>query len=77
MAPYEIEQTQTDNLPIKTSYEISRTLYQAKSSFAVPGCLSRIMIFVHPGSRKQQQHQKDGEIFFVLPFFVATNIIKF
>jgi hypothetical protein len=29
--------------------------------FADPGCLSRILIFIHPGSRIQQQHQKRGE----------------
>ncbi len=47
------------------------------SSVADPGCLSRILIFIPPESRIQQQHQKRrGEKFVVLPFFVATNITK-
>jgi hypothetical protein len=29
-------------------------------SVADPGCLSRILIFTHPGSRIQKQHQKRG-----------------
>ncbi len=38
---------------------------------------TRILIFIHPGSRIQQQHQKrGGGVILVLPFFVATNIIK-
>ncbi len=36
-----------------------------------------LLIFIHPGSRIQQQiAPKEGEHFFVLPFFVATNIIQ-
>jgi hypothetical protein len=31
-----------------------------KSSVAYPGCLSRILIFIHPGSRIQKQQQKRG-----------------
>jgi hypothetical protein len=47
-------------------------------SVADPGCLSRILIFTHPGSRIQKQLQKRGvnKIFFVKHFFVATNFTK-
>jgi hypothetical protein len=34
------------------------------------------LIFIHPGSRIQQQPQKRGRKKLVLPFFVATNITK-
>jgi hypothetical protein len=39
---------------------------------------SRVLLFIHsgPGSRIQQQQQKGGGEFVVLPFFVATNITK-
>jgi hypothetical protein len=37
---------------------------------------SRILTFVHPGFRIQQQQQKRGKKFAVLPFFVASNFIK-
>jgi hypothetical protein len=47
-----------------------------KSSVADSGCLSGILIFVHPGSRipdpKTATKEKDKKI--VLPFFVATKI---
>jgi hypothetical protein len=53
-----------------------------------PGCLSRILIFIHSGSqilgsRIQQQEQKEqkrgggGGIFVVLTFTVVTNFTKF
>jgi hypothetical protein len=29
---------------------------------AAPGCLSRILIFINPGFRIQQQHEKRGRI---------------
>ncbi len=47
-------------------------------SVADPGCLSLILIFIHPGFRIQQQHQKRTGKTIFLPFtlFVATNIIK-
>jgi hypothetical protein len=35
---------------------------------------SRIVIFIHPGSNNSTK--RGGEIFFVLPFFVATSIKK-
>jgi hypothetical protein len=51
------------------------------SSVAHPGCLSLILVLSIPdfGSWIQQHNQKRrwGGKFFVLPFFVATNIIKF
>ncbi len=49
---------------------------------ADPRCLSRILIFIHPGSRisypgSNNTTKREGEkIFFFLPFLVATNIIK-
>jgi hypothetical protein len=43
---------------------------------AEPGCLSRILIFIHPESQIRQQQQKRRGKKFVLPFFVATNITK-
>jgi hypothetical protein len=41
-----------------------------------PGCLSRILTFIHPGSRIQQQQQKrkGKKLFVVLSFLVATNL---
>ncbi len=49
-------------------------------SIADPGCLSRILIFVHPGSRildpKQQQKKEMSKVFLSYLFFVATNITK-
>jgi hypothetical protein len=44
-----------------------------------PGCLSRILIFIHPGSRIQDPTtatKGGGGQFVVLPFFKATNITK-
>jgi hypothetical protein len=48
------------------------------SSVADPGCLSRILIFTHPGSGIQRQQQKRGvkKTFVVIPFYVATNFTK-
>ncbi len=47
------------------------------SSVADPGCLSRILIFVHPGSRIQIQQQKRRvKKIIVLPYSVATNMTK-
>jgi hypothetical protein len=37
-------------------------------------CLSRILIFIHPGSRIRQQQKKEGEKLVVIRFNVATNI---
>jgi hypothetical protein len=54
-------------------------------SVADPGCLSRILIFTHPGSRipdlgsriqKQQQKRVVKKKFDVIPFYVATNFTK-
>ena len=46
-------------------------------SVADPGCLSRILIFTHPGSRIQKQQQKrEVKQFDVIPFNVATNFNK-
>ncbi len=44
-------------------------------SVADPRCLSRILNFIHLGSRIQKQQQKRGKVI-VLPFFAATNITK-
>jgi hypothetical protein len=37
-----------------------RSVLTNKSSVADPGCLSRILISIHPGSRIQKQQQKRG-----------------
>jgi hypothetical protein len=56
------------------------------SRFEDPGCLSRILIFTHPGFRildlgsriqKQQQKIRVKKKFVVIPLFVATNCTKF
>jgi hypothetical protein len=49
-----------------------------RSSAADPGCLSQILIFIHPGSRipDPTKAPKGGKFVFVLPFFVATNILE-
>ncbi len=48
----------------------SRSGFTEKISDADPGCLSRILIFTHPGSRiqKQQQTRDVKEKFVVIPF---------
>jgi hypothetical protein len=51
------------------------------TSVADPGCLSRILIFfVHSRSRISDPttapKEEGGQNFFVLPFFVAPNIIN-
>jgi hypothetical protein len=47
---------------------------------ADPGCLSRILIFTHPGSRipdpKTATKERGEKNFFVMPFYVATNFTK-
>ncbi len=51
-------------------------------SVADPGCLSRILIFTHPGSRisdpgSQNSNKREGwKKFFVIPFYLATNFTK-
>jgi hypothetical protein len=49
-------------------------------SVADPGCLSRILIFTHPGSRipdpKNSNKREGSNKFFVMPFYVATNFTK-
>jgi hypothetical protein len=54
------------------------------SSVADPGCLSRILIFVHPGSRipnpgSKNSNKREGwkKYYLFYLFFVATNITKF
>jgi hypothetical protein len=52
-------------------------LWIRTTSVADPGCLSRILIFTHPGSRIQKPQLKGGlKKMFVKPFFVATNFTK-
>jgi hypothetical protein len=57
-------------------------------SVADPGCLSRIMIFTHPGSRisdpgsripdpKTAIKERGEKKLFVIPFFVTINFKKF
>jgi hypothetical protein len=50
------------------------------NSVADSVCLSRILIFVHPGypisDPKTATKEKDEKKFVVLTFFVATNITK-
>jgi hypothetical protein len=47
---------------------------------ADPGCLSRILIFTHPGSRisdpKTATKERGEKKFVVIPFYVATNYTK-
>jgi hypothetical protein len=49
-------------------------------SVADPGCLSRILIFTHPGSRipdpKTATKERGEKKFDVIPFYVATNFTK-
>jgi hypothetical protein len=53
------------------------------TSVADLGCLSRILIFTHPGSRISdsgsgiQKTKERGEKIFYHSFYVATNFIKF
>jgi hypothetical protein len=51
-----------------------------KSSVADPGCLSRILIFTHPGSRisdpKTATKERVEKKFVVITFNVATNFTK-
>ncbi len=52
------------------------------NSVSDPGCLSRILIFTHPGSRtpdhgsKNSNKREGWKKYVVRPFFVATNITK-
>jgi hypothetical protein len=50
------------------------------TSVADPGCLSRILIFTHPGSRipdpKAATKERGEKEIVVMPFFVATNFTK-
>ncbi len=47
------------------------------SSVADPGCLSRILIFTHPGSRNQKQQQKRGmKKNCVIPFLCSHKFHK-
>ncbi len=65
----------TDTYPntVPTDVIIIWTVLRTRDVY--PG--SRILIFINLGSWIQQQHQKRrGKIFFILPFFVATNILK-
>jgi hypothetical protein len=56
------------------------TLFSLKCSVADPGCLSRILIFTHPGSRipdpKTATKERGEKKFLVIPFYVATNFTK-
>jgi hypothetical protein len=48
-------------------------------SVADPGCLSRILIFTHSGSRipdPKHQQKRGGKKLVVKPFFLATNFTK-
>ncbi len=48
-----------------------------ETSVADPGSLSRILIFINPGSRIQQQQKRERGKFVVLPFLVSTNVTYF
>jgi hypothetical protein len=63
----------TEVLFLLTAYQIT-----VSTSVADPGCLSRILIFTHPGSRiqKQQQKREVKKKLVVIPFYVATNFTK-
>jgi hypothetical protein len=60
--------------------------YSVSNGVADPGCLSRILIFIHPGFRipelgsrisKNRKAKERGEKKFVVTsFFLATNITK-
>jgi hypothetical protein len=41
-------------------HQLRRKMCGEAVSVAVPGCLSRILIFTHPGSLIQKQQQKRG-----------------
>jgi hypothetical protein len=51
-----------------------------RCSVADPGCLSRILIFTHPGSRipdpKTATKERGEKKLVVMPCFVATNFTK-
>ncbi len=49
-------------------------MYLVTRSVADPGCLSRILIFIHSGSRIRIQQRKRGKK--IVPFYVATNFTK-
>jgi hypothetical protein len=53
---------------------------EVKFSVADPGCLSRILIFTHPGSRipdpKTATKERGEKKLVVIPFYVATNFTK-
>jgi hypothetical protein len=68
---YELFGLEPKTLEVKTSWA------PLSSSVANPGCLSIIPDPDFYPSRIQQQNEKRrGKNFVVLPFFVATNIIK-
>ncbi len=53
-------------------------IFRVLTSVADSGCLSRMQIFIHPGSRIQQQYQtRRGEKYCFPTFFVATNTTQF
>jgi hypothetical protein len=57
-----------------------RVICISNASVADPGCLSRILIFTHPGSRisdpKTATKERGEKKYFVIPFYVATNFTK-
>jgi hypothetical protein len=66
---------------VKGHPEAARRVDQVRhyGSVADPGCLSRILIFIHPGSRIHQQHQKRGEKIFGPVIFCSYkyyNIVR-
>ncbi len=60
------------------TYSLNKHILAA--SVAGPGCLSRILIFIHSGSQildpKRATKERGDKKFVVISFFVDTNIIK-
>jgi hypothetical protein len=56
------EQSQDNQIlkSVKSDANVPSKVSAKKCSVADPGCLSRILIFTHSGSRIQKQHQKRG-----------------
>jgi hypothetical protein len=66
------------SLDIRIQNLLEDSMYEF--SVADPGCLSRILIFTHPGSRipdpKTAAKEGGEKNFVVITFYVATNFTK-
>jgi hypothetical protein len=52
---------------------LSRNFLMSNTSVADPGCLSRILIVIHPGSRIQKQQQKRWRNKIICPTFFCSH----